>query len=50
MNWFPIAALPVLAVVLLVAVALSGCVKVERDPLAAYFVAPKAFNLWIVSF
>ena len=29
---------------------LSGCVKWEKDPLAAYSIDPKSFNFYVVAF
>ncbi len=41
LGWLPAALMMLL---------LSGCVKWEKDPLAAYTADPKAFNFWLVYF
>lgn len=41
LGWIPAALMLVL---------LSGCVKMERDPLAVYHVDPKAFQFFVVPF
>jgi len=40
--------LPLVAVLVILAMAMGGCIRWEKDPLAAYTADPKAFQLWVI--